>query len=100
MQDAVLSVLAFLYKRALRPLLFRYDAEFIHEKFLSLGRFLGKSPSLSRAGKKIFSISHPSLTQEIAGVHFENPIGLAAGFDYQGYLPSILPSVGLSLIHI
>lgn len=41
-----------------------------------------------------FVVRHTILTQTIAGVRFENPIGLSAGFDHDAHLTQILPSVG------
>jgi dihydroorotate dehydrogenase subfamily 2 len=43
--------------------------------------------------RKIFFTQNKSLNQEIAGIKFSNPIGLAAGFDYQGQLTQILPNL-------
>jgi len=40
----------------------------------------------------MFSKSYSNLEQNIAGTKFKNPIGLAAGFDYDGRLTQILPS--------
>lgn len=34
------------------------------------------------------------LSQNVAGIYFKNPIGLAAGFDYEAKLTQILPEVG------
>jgi dihydroorotate dehydrogenase subfamily 2 len=34
------------------------------------------------------------LQQKLAGINFENPIGLAAGFDYEARLTRILPALG------
>lgn len=37
--------------------------------------------------------SNPILNTKISGINFENPIGLAAGFDYDADLIEILPSI-------
>ena len=42
----------------------------------------------------LFLIRHKSLHQEIFGINFKNPVGLAAGFDYNGNLWRILPCIG------
>ena len=93
-------VLKFLYKSVLRPILFLNDSEAIHERIVKFGNFLGRY----RLGKKIvsslFFYSDKSLRQNILGIDFENPIGLAAGFDKNARLTDILSSVGFGFMEI
>ena len=42
---------------------------------------------------KIFNYEDPSLTQTIKGITFNNPIGLAAGFDKSCEVPKALENV-------
>lgn len=70
------------------------DAENVHNKILTLGSYLGSKPIGRILTKKLFSYSNPSLEQNINGVLYKNPIGLAAGFDYNGYVAGILKSTG------
>ena len=58
----------------LRPLLFQLDAEKAHHLAISALRFGFYPWGNSRQ-------NYPNLHQTIAGIDFENPIGLAAGFD-------------------
>ena len=44
--------------------------------------------------KWLFSYQNPDLHRKILGIDFPNPIGLAAGFDYDGHLAQIMQSVG------
>jgi dihydroorotate dehydrogenase len=67
------------------------DSEFIHDAITSYGEFLGNSAVLRFLIKKNFYVSDKSLNQEIAGIKFDNPIGLAAGFDYQAKLTKTIP---------
>lgn len=83
-----------LYRNVLKPILFSLDPERVHDRTLALGKFLGSNVAtrgLMRAG---FSYSNPMLEQKILGIKFRNPVGLAAGFDKDGYLTKILPCVG------
>ncbi|MCA9485436.1 MAG: quinone-dependent dihydroorotate dehydrogenase, partial [Nanoarchaeota archaeon] len=41
-----------------------------------------------------FNYKNKILEQKILGIEFKNPIGLAAGFDYEAQLTQILPEVG------
>jgi len=82
------------YNTILKPILFKIDAERIHNLFIWLGGTLGQSNTLQRLTSRFFEFSHPSLQQEVLKIDFPNPIGLAAGFDYNARLINILPSVG------
>ncbi len=64
-----------LYERLARPLAFRIDPETVHDlamKGLRSGAF--RAPAFS----------DPLLESDRFGVHFPNPVGLAAGFDKNG----------------
>ncbi len=81
-----------------RPLLFRIDPERAHNVALNAARFVqGISPSLVQP---IFSFEHPSLRQELWGKTFENPVGLAAGFDKNGVLVRFWSKVGFGFSEI
>lgn len=78
----------------LKYILFKIDAEKVHDFFLNVGRKLGRSGSMNWLTKKWFNYENETLNQRIAGIDFRNPVGLAAGFDYNADLVGILPSVG------
>lgn len=69
------------------------DPEFIHEAITGYGEKLGQLYFPSVILKKIFFVQNKSLEQKVAGINFTNPVGLAAGFDYQGQLTKILPAL-------
>jgi len=48
----------------------------------------------------MFSYSNKNLGQNILNIKFKNPIGLAGGFDKNGDLTQILPSVGFGFMEI
>jgi dihydroorotate dehydrogenase len=64
-----------LYRRLLRPILFRLDAERSHRLTLSA---LARMPALK------LSPDPPELATTLRGLSFSNPIGLAAGMDKDG----------------
>jgi len=80
-----------IYEILIRPILFLFDAESIHEMFIKLGKSLSKTPILKIFENKLVW-KNPSLKQKLAGIEFDNPIGLAAGFDYNADLTMTLPS--------
>lgn len=88
------SAVEVLYKGLMRPVLFAFDPLAVHEKFADLGGVLGKSGFAKAALKKIFHYQNSALKQTIFDIEFENPVGLAAGFDYDGNLTGVLSELG------
>ena len=88
-----------LYK-ASRKFIFLFDSELVHESALNFGEFLGNSSILNELFRKFFYVNRASLSQDISGIHFDSPVGLAAGFDYQAKLVKILPSLSFGFLTI
>lgn len=65
--------------RLVRPLLFRLDAERAHR--LAFALLERVEQVLQRRRRAVRPWTHASLQQQIWGIDFANPIGLAAGFD-------------------
>jgi dihydroorotate dehydrogenase len=74
-----------IYKKILRPILFRWDSEAVHDFVLhQLSRHYRQVEHI----RSVFQQRHPALTQTISSLKFVNPVGLAAGFDkYAQALP-------------
>lgn len=89
-----LNITSILYKSFLKKIFFFFDAELAHEFVLNSGSFLGKNKILNSFLKNIYSHKYFNLEQKIAGIYFENPVGLAAGFDYEAKLTQIFSSLG------
>ncbi|MDQ5981556.1 MAG: Dihydroorotate oxidase [Patescibacteria group bacterium] len=83
-----------IYRNLVKPALFLFDAELVHTKFTDLGEWMGKYIFLKRFFSKIFIKDSEILKQTISGIEFRNPVGLAAGFDYEAKLTQILPQIG------
>lgn len=83
-----------IYRHITKPLLFKINPEVVHERMTIMGFILGKIPVAKGITKWLLLYKNPKLTQNIAGLTFQNPIGLSAGFDYEAKLTQILPSVG------
>lgn len=67
---------------------------------VGLGSILGTNPVTRTLTSLMFSYSNKKLEQDILGIKFKNPMGLAAGFDKNGELTDILPSVGFGFMEI
>lgn len=83
-----------LYRRLIKPICFRFDPEEIHNAFISLGTSLSTFRWSRRLLRSVFMYEDPRLRQLIAGIDFVNPVGLAAGFDKNAKLVSLLPCIG------
>ncbi|MBI3638552.1 quinone-dependent dihydroorotate dehydrogenase [Candidatus Wolfebacteria bacterium] len=84
----------FFYKFFAKQIFFRIDPETVHERILKLGKFLGGSSLTKILTSIFFNYSNKVLEQEILGIKFKNPVGLAAGFDKDAELTDIIGSVG------
>ncbi len=69
------------------------DPERVHDSMVRTGQALGRHKATRSMIKLMFDSEHPMLEQTIYGIHFKNPLGLAAGFDKNAQLTRILPSV-------
>lgn len=87
-------MIKYLYKNIIKPVLFLFKADDVHNLFLKRGNFLGKYKITKYIIKKLFFYKNNILRQNVLDIDFTNPIGLAAGFDYDADLIDILPSVG------
>ena len=71
------SVLSFAYRRLIRPILFRFDAERVHHFAMAFLNGLGPAMQAVRRSCP----SEAGFAREVFGLRFPNAVGLAAGFD-------------------
>lgn len=84
----------FIYKYAIRKILFLSNSETIHEILTNFGEKLGKISLIRNTPKYSIMTKDKTLEQPILNIKFQNPIGLAAGFDYNAQLTQFLPAIG------
>lgn len=94
------SIIRFKYQKILKPILFKFDPEFVHDRFLLVGGLLGSNVVTRKITAALFRYRHPALEQEIHGIKFANPVGLSAGFDKDANLINSLPAVGFGFAEI
>lgn len=82
------------YRTLVKPILFLFPADQVHALFLRWGRRFGRFGFIKYIVKRMWRYDEPILEQTLAGLHFTNPVGLAAGFDYDADLVELLPSIG------
>lgn len=94
LKNVTLLTIHFLYTKILKRIFFIFDAEFVHDQLIKIGNTLGSLKFTKFLTSISFSFSHQVIEKTIDGINFKNPVGLSAGFDYNGDLTGILPSVG------
>ncbi|MBI4441730.1 quinone-dependent dihydroorotate dehydrogenase [Candidatus Woesearchaeota archaeon] len=81
--------------KLIRPLLFRHDAEQMHDAAIAVGKRMPYMPI-----QLLYGYEHASLHTHVLDMDFSNPIGLAAGFDKNGELVHMLPALGFGFLEI
>lgn len=94
MINPVSELVGSVYQNFAKDLLFKLDPHKVHSGFVNIGYEVGQSSLIKQITSWSFRYDNKKLTQKIAGVEFPNPIGLAAGFDYEAKLTQVLPSIG------
>jgi len=89
-----------MYRFLIRPFLFLFAPEAIHHFTFSLLRLAGFVPGVKRILRSYFTIVDKRLEKTILGLHFLNPVGLAAGFDKNAVLIDELACFGFGFIEI
>lgn len=87
-------MIRWLYKKVLKPILFKMDPEFVHDLFVSFGSFMGKTNIGRSIVGAMYRYKGPDIGKTVDGIYYKTPVLLAAGFDYNGRLANILDKVG------
>ena len=86
--------------QAARPLIFLMEPEQAHYSLKRVGVFLGKFWVFRKLTSLLFNYEHKSLNITVDGIDYRNPVGLSAGFDKDGELTKIYPSLGFGLAEL
>ena len=89
-----------IYRVFVRPLLFRCDPEWAHDQALDWGNRISRRPTVCGAIDRWYRVKDERLSCQVAGMTFDNPIGLAAGFDKSGRAVPFLTSLGFGHVEI
>jgi dihydroorotate dehydrogenase len=89
-----------MYKLIIRPILFCFDPEKVHYFTFSLIRTISKIPGLKGLFRNLYVVEDKRLERELFGLKFNNPVGLAAGFDKDAKLYNELSNFGFGFIEI
>lgn len=86
--------------RAIRPLIFLMEPEQAHYSLKRMGVLLGSNPVTRWLTGLLMDYNHKSLAITVDGIDYRNPVGLSAGFDKDGELTKIYPSIGFGLAEL
>lgn len=89
-----------MYKPLLRPILFRFKSDIVHEFTVKWASKASESGTARSIAHLLYDYQSPKLKQEILGLTFRNPVGLAAGFDKNGTLSPIIEALGFGYTEI
>jgi len=89
-----------MYKSLLRPLLFRFDPEAIHNFSYTAIKTGLKAPLSDKLSQKLFCLQDARLERKLFGLSFPNPVGLAAGFDKNAQLVDEMARFGFGFLEI
>ncbi|HLT57714.1 MAG TPA: quinone-dependent dihydroorotate dehydrogenase [Limnochordales bacterium] len=84
----------------IRPLLWTMDAERAHRLAMALLRRASGRPALLARWQRRWGFSDPALAVELAGMRFQNCLGLAAGLDKDGEAVPALAALGFGFVEV
>ncbi len=86
--------------RLLKPLLFLLPAETAHHLMMGVLGLVSKLPFLLWLLRKLYVFQDEALHTDTMGLHFDNPIGLAAGLDKDARAFRALGALGFGLVEV
>ena len=89
-----------MYNKLIKPFLFLFDPELVHDFVFFSIKILNKIPFVELILRSIYTINNPKLKRKVLGIDFPNPIGLAAGFDKDAKLFKELSNFGFGFIEV
>lgn len=89
-----------MYKRILKPILFSFNPETAHNLIFSTLSFLRHVPFAGSIMRALYKKDSPSLSKEVFGIKFPNPVGLAGGLDKNGEFYNDMANFGFGFVEI
>jgi dihydroorotate dehydrogenase len=83
-----------------KPILFKFDPEKVHH-FVTAGlKGFNRFPGGAALSRTLWHIKDSRLEKEVFGLKFENPVGLAAGFDKNAEFIGEMANLGFGFIEV
>lgn len=94
------NISRFFYKFFLKKILFLFDPEKIHDIFMSRGEVISNSKICVKLIAFFCVARRPTLSQNFSGFQFDNPFGIAGGFDKDARLTGIFHALNFGFMEI
>lgn len=88
------------YLKLLKPILFRFNPEAVHNFFVWMGEFLGKSVFSRNVIAFFYKYKRQNISKVVDGIKYNTPFVLSAGFDYNARLINILPEISFGGVEV
>lgn len=88
------------YRNLIKPALFRLEAEKAHNLAYRFAKTASGNDVLKGLARLLYGYRSPKLAQNIWGLSFPGPVGLAAGFDKNGHIPEIMGAAGFGFVEV
>jgi dihydroorotate dehydrogenase len=90
-----------LYRKLAKPILFRMDPEKAHHLIIDGLHSASRIPGVAAALRGMYGVKRsPQLAVDLFGMHFQHPIGLAAGLDKNAKSAAGFSNIGFSFIEV
>ena len=89
-----------LYRSLLRPILFGLDPESIHDRTIAFSETVGRIDWATNLVRNKYKVHDKRLEVKVDELVFDNPIGLAAGFDKNCRAVPLLGALGFGHIEV
>ncbi|MDH5602406.1 MAG: quinone-dependent dihydroorotate dehydrogenase [Cyclobacteriaceae bacterium] len=89
-----------MYKIFIRPFLFFMNPERVHKGVMGLLKWSFKIPGIKFIVTNLYSYPDKGLHTRVMGLNFDNPVGLAAGFDKDAEHVDELDALGFGFLEI
>lgn len=87
------------YKFIVKPILFKFKPDSVHNTIVKIGSRLQRYRPARYFIKTSWAYKNDELLgQNVAGIYFQNPVGLSAGFDKNFELARILKAIGFGFM--
>lgn len=84
----------------IKPLLFQFDPEKVHYFVTRNLKRLNRFPGGAALSRMLWDLEDKQLEKEVFGLKFNNPVGLAAGFDKNAELISEMADLGFGFVEV
>jgi dihydroorotate dehydrogenase len=89
-----------LYRKVIKPILFRFDPELVHDVFVVAGGAFGRTAPSRALIRWLYGYRGEDVAVVLDGLRYPRPVVLAAGFDCNGRLTRVLPSVAFGGVEV